>query len=144
MLYWWIAAIALFGIAEAMTAGLVSIWFVAGSVAALICCVLGGELWLQVALFAVVSLVTLLATRPLARRMLARRLTPTNADRVLSRKAKVTETIDNESSTGAVYADGKTWTARSETGCVIPKGTVVTVTRMDGVKLFVQEQKEEC
>ena len=34
----------------------------------------------------------------------------------------MTETIDNENSTGAVYVDGKTWTARSADGIVIPVG----------------------
>ena len=36
MTFVWIAAIVIFGIAEAATAGLVSIWFVAGAVAALL------------------------------------------------------------------------------------------------------------
>lgn len=142
MIYVWIAAIVLFGLAEAATAGLVSIWFVAGSVAALVCCSLGGALGLQLVLFVVVSLGTLIATRPLARRMLDRTLTPTNADRVLSDAAKVTERIDNENSTGAVYADGKTWTARSANGDVIEKGTMVQVVKMEGVKLFVEKKEE--
>ena len=139
----WIAAIIIFGIAEAATAGLVSIWFVGGAVAALITAELGGSLWLQFVLFLIVSIAALVATRPLARRMLDHAITPTNADRVLAHTARVVETVDNERSRGAVYIDGKTWTARSENGEVIPKDTIVTVVRMEGVKLFVTEKKED-
>jgi membrane protein implicated in regulation of membrane protease activity/transcriptional regulator with XRE-family HTH domain len=139
----WIAAIIIFGIAEAATAGLVSIWFVGGAVAALITAELGGSLWLQFVLFLIVSIAALAATRPLARRMLDNTITPTNADRVIDHPARVTETVDNEHSSGAVYIDGKTWTARSENGEVIPKDTIVTVVRMEGVKLFVTEKKED-
>ena len=139
----WIAAIVVFGIAEAATAGLVSIWFVGGAVAALIAATFGGALWLQFVLFVTVSVVLLVATRPIARKMLDKTITPTNADRVLYHTARVTETVDNERPSGAVYIDGKTWTARSEDGSVIAKDKLVDVVRMEGVKLFVTEKKEE-
>ena len=67
----------------------------------------------------------------------------TNADRALGETAKVTEAIDNAASTGAVYVDGKTWTARSADGSVIPAGTVVEILRMEGVKLFVKKLEEK-
>lgn len=143
MTFIWIAAIIAFGIAEAATAGLVSIWFVAGSVAALLAVQFGAALWLQIVLFLAVSIAALIATRPLARKMLDKTIVPTNADRVLHHAAKVVEEIDNENICGAVYIDGKTWTARSEDGAVIPRGTMVTVVRMEGVKLFVRKEREE-
>ena len=136
----WIAAIVVFGVVEAVTAGLVSIWFVLGAVAGLLAAVLGAALWVQIVLFFVVSIAALAATRPLVQRMLRRDETPTNADRVLGQTARVTETIDNTVPTGAVYADGKTWTARSASGRVIPKDTMVKVQRMEGVRLFVEEE----
>lgn len=139
----WVAAIIVFGIAEAATAGLVSVWFVVGAAAGLITAELGGTPWLQIVLFLVVSIAALIATRPLSRKMLDKRITPTNADRVLRRTARVTEQVDNGHSSGAVYIDGKTWTARSEDGAVIAKDTMVTVVRMEGVKLFVKEKKED-
>ena len=130
MIVIWIAAIVVFGIVEAVTVGLVSIWFVLGAVAGLLAAVL----------FFVVSIAALAATRPLVQKMLHRDETPTNADRVLGQTARVTETIDNTVPTGAVYADGKTWTARSASGRVIPKDTLVKVQRMEGVRLFVEEE----
>lgn len=138
MIWVWLGAVIIFGVAEAATAGLVSIWFVAGAVAALIAAVAGASATVQVVLFAAVSAVTLAATRPLVRKLAKGPVARTNADRVLGTKARVTEKIDNENSTGAVYVDGKTWTARSTDGSVIPEGTEVSVKRMEGVTLFVK------
>ena len=134
----WIGAVILFGIVEAATAGLTSIWFVLGSVAGLIADVCGAQIWLQVSLFFAVSIASLVFTRPLVARFTAKDAPPTNADRVLGGTARVTEIIDNTVGTGAVYIDGKTWTARSETGDILPVGTLIRVIRMEGVKLFVE------
>ena len=138
----WIAAIIVFGVAEAATAGLTSIWFVLGSVAALIAAVCGGPLWLQLVLFFAVSVAALAATRPLVTKLLKKDIKPTNADRVLGGLARVTERIDNDVPTGAVYIDGKTWSARSSSGESIEPDTMVRVVRMEGVKLYVEAEKE--
>ena len=129
MMNWiWLGAMIVFGILEAATAGLVSIWFVCGSVAAL---------------FLSVSAITLAATRPLVRKMSAKAV-PTNLDRAIGSAARVTEEIDNDAGTGAVYVDGKTWSARSSDGSPIPMGAKVVVDRMEGVKLFVTPVQSAC
>ena len=139
----WLIALIVFAVGEAITVGLTSVWFAVGALGALIAAGFGAALWLQFATFLVVSILALTATRPLARKMLDKTIVPTNADRVLHHTAKVTETIDNENTTGAVYIDGKTWTARSEDGDVIARGSMVTIVRMEGVKLFVRKEREE-
>ena len=93
---------------------------------------------MQVLLFFIVSIAALIATRPLVRKMMGKNIVPTNADAVLGKEARVTETIDNAASAGAVYVDGKTWSARSISGEVLPEGTLVRAARMEGVKLFVE------
>ena len=145
----WIGAIIVFGVVEALTAGLVSIWFVPGAVAGLIAAMAGAGILAQLVIFLAVSAAALAATRPLVRKFTAGKAVPTNADRVLGAHGKVTETIDNDNAKGAVYVDGKTWTARSAGGAVIPAGSLVEIERMEGVKLFVkpleaiQMEKEE-
>ena len=134
----WIGAMVLFGVVEAATAGLTSIWFVLGSVAGLIAAICDGPVWLQLTLFFVVSIISLAATRPLVKKRMGKNIVATNADRVLGAQARVTEAIDNTLPTGAVYVGGKTWTARSESGEPIPVGTIVRIGRMEGVKLYVQ------
>ena len=103
----------------------------------------GAALWLQVVLFLSVSAITLAATRPLVRKMSAKAV-PTNLDRAIGSAARVTEEIDNDAGTGAVYVDGKTWSARSSDGSPIPVGAKVVVDRMEGVKLFVTPVRSAC
>ena len=141
----WTAAIILFGVVEAATAGLVSIWFVAGALVALIAAFVDASLVVQIILFLVVSAAALALTRPMLRKITNANAVPTNADRVLGEMAKVTETIDNENSVGAVYVDGKTWSARSTDDSIIPAGSRVYIESMQGVKLLVKpvEKKVE-
>ena len=135
----WIGAIIVFGVVEALTAGLVSIWFVPGAVAGLIAAMAGAGVLVQLVLFLAVSAAALAATRPLVKKLSAGKTVPTNADRVLEEQGKVTETIDNGNARGAVYVDGKTWTARSADDAVIPAGARVRIEGIDGVKLLVRE-----
>ena len=135
----WVAALVVFLIVEAVTAGLVSIWFVFGSLVALICAALGAAVWLQIFWFVIVSVATLVLTRPLVKRYVDSRSVATNADRSLGRAAVVTERIDNLAATGAVKLDGVVWTARSTDDAVaIETGERVTVRAIEGVKLIVE------
>ena len=134
----WVVALVVFLIVEAVTAGLVSIWFVFGSLVALICAALGAAVWLQIFWFVIVSVATLVLTRPLVKRYVDSRSVATNADRSIGRAAVVTERIDNLAATGAVKLDGVVWTARSTDDAVaIEAGERVTVRAIEGVKLIV-------
>lgn len=139
----WLGLLILFAIGEAVTVGLTSIWFAAGALAALLCALLGGPLWLQVTLFIVVSALSLLAIRPVAQKYFNSKVEPTNADRVIGTEAVVTEAIDNLQGTGAVRIGGIVWSARSAVEESIPEGTLVRVLRIEGVKVFVEVVKEE-
>lgn len=134
----WVALMVVFAIVEAATVNLVSIWFVGGALTALIVQLLGGSIWLQLALFLVTAGVLLAGLRPFVRRYVAPRRTATNADMVLGREAYVLETVDNLHGTGALKLDGKVWTARSATDAVLPEGMLVKVVKLEGVKLYVE------
>lgn len=135
----WAGLTVLFVLLELVTYGLASIWFALGALVGLIAAALGGQLWLQIVLFAIVSIVTLLLTRPLARKYVNSRTQPTNADRVIGSQALVTEAIDDLAGTGAVSVDGKLWTARTADGSDLPVGTRVTVREIRGVRLIVEQ-----
>ena len=138
----WVVALVVFLIVEAVTAGLVSIWFVFGSLVALICAALGAAVWLQIFWFVIVSVATLVLTRPLVKRYVDSRSVATNADRSIGRAAVVTERIDNLAATGAVKLDGVVWTARSTDDAVaIETGERVTVRAIEGVKLIVESER---
>lgn len=138
----WTALLILFGIGEAITVGLTSIWFAAGALAALVVSLLNGPLWLQIVLFIGVSVLCMLAVRPLARKHLNNQVEPTNADRIIGTEARVSEAIDNLQAQGAVNVSGMTWSARSESDAPIPVGTSVKILRIEGVKVYVEPVEE--
>lgn len=139
----WLIIMVLFLTVEAATVGLVCIWFAVGALVALLAAMCGAQLWLQIVLFLVVSAATLYFTRPLVRKYVNSKVEPTNADMVIGKECRVTETVDNIAGTGAVYVDGKTWTARSVSDEVIPEGALVTAKSIDGVKLIVAAPEKE-
>ena len=133
----WVVIMVVFLVVEAATAGLTCIWFAIGALAALIAALFGAPIWLPLGLFFVVSVVPLYFPRPLVLKYVNSRSQPTNADMVIGKEALVTEAIDNVESAGAVAVGGKVWTARSENGEPIEVGSIVTVLRIEGVKLIV-------
>ena len=133
----WVAVMLIFLIVEAATAGLTCIWFAIGALAALIAALFGAPLWLQIIWFFVISFVTLYFTRPLVKKYVNSKSQPTNADMVIGKEALVTEAIDNVEGVGAVAVGGKVWTARSADGQPVETGSIVTVLRIEGVKLIV-------
>ena len=132
----WGALLLVFLFVEGITAGLASIWFALGALVALLASLLHAPIWLQIALFFIVSIATLILTRPLARKYINGRRQATNADRVVGMTGRTTETIDNIAGTGAVYIAGKVWTARTkEDGEIIPEDALVRADAIEGVKL---------
>lgn len=134
----WLITLIVLVIGEAITVGLTFIWFAVGAMGGLIVAVLGGQIWLQVVVFLMLSALSLVLVRPLATRFLKASHLPTNADRVIDRTAVVTQTIDNVAGVGQVNISGQIWSARSEHGMVIPAGAEVKVLRIEGVKVFVE------
>lgn len=134
----WLFAMVVLLIVEAAVPGLVSIWFALGALAALIASMAGAPLWLQLVWFFLVSLLCLWITRPLAKKYLNSRTTPTNADMLIGQECLVTEEIDNIKGSGAVSVGGKEWTARmADREQRAQVGQTVTVERIEGVKLIV-------
>ncbi len=139
MFGFWLVVLIACVVVETATLGLVSIWFAFGAVGALIACAMRAKFIVQIVVFLTVSGAVLALLRPFARRCLAVRAKPTNADRAIGMICPVTEDIDNIQGTGAVALSGKTWTARSLTGENIPSGEYVRVQAIQGVKLIVEE-----
>lgn len=137
MHYIWFGLLILFIAVEAATVGMVSAWFAAGALAALIISLIGGEIWLQALVFVTVSAVSLALLRPIARKHFTPRITRTNVDAIVGKTCLCVTAIDNLSSQGQVKIGDVEWSARSTTGEPIPAGTQVTVDRVEGVKVYV-------
>ena len=133
----WLVLTVAFLFVEAATVTLVSLWFAAGALAALIVAATGGPVGLQVGAFLVVSAALLACLRPLVRKHFTPKLSKTNLDAVIGSEGYVTADIDNLAATGTVKLGAMEWTARSVDGSSIKAGTRVKVEKIEGVKVFV-------
>jgi membrane protein implicated in regulation of membrane protease activity len=137
-IYYWTGAVILFALIEASTVSLVSIWFIGGSLAALAAAALGASVGLQIGIFIVVSALLLALLRPLVKKYVSPHRVKTNADRLIGQQALVTEQIENLRELGAIKINGVLWTAKSADNSVIPAGTPVKITRLEGAKVYVE------
>ena len=127
-----------FVVVEALTVSLVSIWFAAGAVAALIVSGFTSSWLVQFAVFAVVSAVALAATRPLVKKRMTARRVPTNADINVGRKAQVLVEVTPDV-TGRVRLDGVDWNARCATpGDTLAPGQSCRVAEIHSTLLIVE------
>lgn len=133
----WLVILVVFLIMEANTVTLVSIWFAAGALAAMVAALLGGQFWLQLVLFLAVSGLLLACLRPITKKYLKPRIVKTNVDAVIGSQGYVTEAIDNLSAKGRVKLGAMEWSARSASNENISLGTLVKVEKIEGVKVFV-------
>ena len=140
----WVILLVLFVVIEVLTMGLTTIWFAGGALVAAITAALRLPAYIQIATFIVVSFVLIIFTRPIAVRYFNKDRVKTNAESIVGKKAIVTGAIDNIKATGQVTVAGMEWSARSISDDItIEEGKVVTVVAISGVKLIVEERKEE-
>ena len=138
----WLVAMVVFIAAEAMTVSLVSIWFAAGALGAIIVALTGGGLAFQVTAFLALAIVLLFCLRGIVRKHFTPRITRTNVDSVIGATGVVVTPVNNIAALGQVRIGGVEWSARSTDNSHIPAGTLVKVDRVEGVKVFVSPAEE--
>lgn len=137
VIVWTVLLILLVAI-EIVTMGLTTIWFAAGALVAAIAAACNAPLFIQIALFLIVSVLMLVFTRPVAMKYFNKDRTKTNVESLVGQKGIVTGEINNLKGCGQVTLNGMEWSARSgREDCVIPEGSVVVVKGIHGVKLIV-------
>ena len=143
-LYWLLLFIVLL-VVEIITLGLITIWFAGGALVGFFLSLAGVVPTVQWAVFCAVSLVLLFATRPWAvRHFNSQKKEKTNVDSLIGKTAVVTAEVSNLEGKGEVFVKGLTWTARTtEDTAVIPVDARVLVKAVEGVKLIVEEKKED-
>lgn len=135
----WLIVLVVMIIAEMSTAQLVSVWFAAGALLALVGTLLGAPFFVQALLFVAGSLLLLIFTRPIVKKLLPVKPTPTNSELDVGKKAIVIEEINAAASTGRVRLDGVDWSGVSAAGAIIAEGETVIVRKIDGSKLIVEQ-----
>ncbi len=138
----WIVVLIAALLVEAATFALVSIWFAAGALGALIAAALGADLTVQLIVFTALAGLLLAFTRPLMKKLFPGKFIPTNSELEIGKTAVVIEKIDNASGKGRVKVSGVNWSAVSESGEEIPEGEIVVVTEVRSAKLAVKKASE--
>lgn len=143
MVFVWLVIAVVLGIFEAATVALVSIWFAIGAVAAMVPAYFNAPFWVQILVFILVSALCFVFTRPFFKKIIRINKQPTNVDRLVGQEGVATDDIENIECRGKVFISGLTWSARSETGELIPQGAVVTVKKIEGATLVVERKNFE-
>ena len=138
-LLFWIVSCVLFTLLEAFTQQFVSIWFLSGSVVAMIASYLGFNTEVQWILFVVVSLITLIAFRPMVKKFVQGEIIPTNSDSNISKLAIVIGEFDQVKKEGRILVNDMDWAAKSLDDMAYKKGEKVIVERIEGVKCLVRK-----
>jgi len=139
MPWFWLSIIIFLVFIEAITTELVTIWFVASGLVALILSFFIDSFFIQFLVFVVLGMILLITTRKYLLKHFMGKNEKTNLDRVIGMTAIVTEEI-KKNNPGEVKVDGKRWTAIADKK--ISVNSTVKVLEINGVKLKVEEVSE--
>lgn len=133
----WLAVAAVLAVGEIVTEGFFLLWFAIGAAAASATsyCGLGTE-WVW-GVFIVVSGILVIFSRPITNRFTKEQPAGIGANRYIGRPGVVLEEVNNLENTGQVRIGKEEWRADSSTDEVIPQGTKVRVTNLDGTHVVV-------
>jgi membrane protein implicated in regulation of membrane protease activity len=136
--FWiWVVLAAALYVGEMLSTSFYLLPFAIGATVAAITSLLGGPLWLQWLLFIVISVITLIALRPVAKRISITRPEKSGVDRLIG---MVGEIIEGNAPSGEQRARiaREVWNVTIADDAVLPVGTSVRVIGVDGVHLIVE------
>ena len=139
IIHWLIIFIITF-IIEITTLSLVSIWFSAGALVAILLDYFGVLFTGQLIGFIATSILTFLIFRPVLMKSIKSEKIKTNTDRLIGRTGEVVKEITSLSP-GQVKINGQIWTGKSQDGVNLKEGTLVEVMDIEGAKLVVVEKE---
>ena len=136
----WLVLVIILSFVEIATVSLVSIWFVASGIVAMILSFFIEDTAIITTIFILLGIFLLVISRPIVNKLRSKDNEKTNLDRIIGEAAIVTEDI-KKNVVGEVKVDGKRWSAVSKEKCL--KGDTVKVLKIDGVKLIVEKESEK-
>ena len=136
----WLVLVIVLSFVEIATVSLVSIWFVASGIVAMILSFFIEDTAIITTIFILLGIFLLVISRPIVNQLRSKAHEKTNLDRIIGETAIVTEDI-KKNVVGEVKVDGKRWSAVSKEKCL--KGDTVKILKIDGVKLIVEKESEK-
>ena len=132
MPYIWIGVIVFAAVSEINTFVFISVWFIPPAFTAFILSLTGIQVWIQVFIFFIITLILLVLSRTIFKKL--KKFKDLNS--VIGKNAIVTEEINNYKSTGTVRINGYVWAAKAEEDDIIyENGLVVTVIQIESGKV---------
>lgn len=141
MVIGWIIVIILAVVLEAETVEFVSCWFAVGGIAGLILNFCKVSIYIQVLVAALVSVLLIVISRPLVKKLTKNDDVPTNIDRLKGSVATVIKQIEIGEK-GTVKANYQIWSAISKENQVFKEGEKVIIKEIEGNKLIVGKIEE--
>ena len=118
-----------------------TIWFALGAFVASIVSIFTDNFLVQLTIFVVVSVISLVYTKPLFNKYISKKIVRTNAESLIGDRAVVTVAIERNKR-GRVDVTGQDWAATTRDGEEIKVGQEVLVVGISGVALIVEERKK--
>lgn len=138
MFYFWLALVIVLSIIEIATTNLVSIWFVASGILAMIGSLFTDNILIQIFIFVILGVLFMILTKKVISKIIPNKV-KTNIDRIVGMKGKVIKEI-SPNKPGEIKVDGKIWTALSKEK--IAEGEQARILEIDSTKLKVEKIKE--
>ncbi len=137
MQIFWASVIVISVIAEVLTAGLVSIWFVPSALISLILTIFDVSAGIQIIVFILLSAFLIFLFKFVFKDALKTKGAKLNLDAVIGEKGIVVDKIHNIAGSGQVKVHNQVWSARSsDPDRIFEVGEVVSIVAIEGVKLI--------
>jgi membrane protein implicated in regulation of membrane protease activity len=133
----WAAVVAVAFLVEAFTCDFSAICFGISAIIVLVLTWLDVNLYWQIPIFVVVTILMLAFIRPICKKLVIKKTIPTNADANIGKVVRLLSDVIDTHST--VELNGVVWTAVCETAA--KKGEQVEITGIEGNKLLVKIYK---
>ena len=139
--YIWLAVIVFSVLIELATTELVSIWFVAGGVVALVLAACGLIWYIHLPVFIAISLIFLICFRKIAMKSLQKKDTKTNAEAVIGKEFTLLTSV-TANTPGTIKVNGVIWNVVTKNDMEeVKKGVLVKVKEIKGNKYIVEVVK---
>jgi membrane protein implicated in regulation of membrane protease activity len=135
-IWFWMAII--FTVIEIETLGLVSVWFVIGSIVAMIASIFISSVMIQAIIFIAISAILMIALRNYAvNNFRNKTVRKNNIDELIELPCIVVADIP-ENEMGEVKLQGKIWRSKSDSGIAYKEGDRPNVLRIEGNTIIVE------
>ena len=139
--YIWLAVIVFSVLIELATTELVSVWFVAGGIIALVLAACGLSWYIHLPVFIGISLIFLICFRKIAMKSLMKKDMKTNAEAVIGKEFNLLSSL-TPNSPGTIKVNGVIWNVVTKNDMEeVKKGTLVKVKEIKGNKYIVEVVK---